>query len=62
MIKLDLFKFCEGCPDFEADVNKTTLECYYEKQDTNTIIMCKNRERCRKIAEYIAKRNGIKIE
>lgn len=63
MIKLDVFEYCHDCPDFKADVdiNPIVIHDCGCVCATDTIIRCTHREKCRKIAEYMAKRNGIKI-
>lgn len=64
MIKLDVFEYCHDCPEFEADVDINPIVLHDSNCvvcATDTIIRCTNREKCRKIAKYMAKRNGIKI-
>lgn len=50
MINLEVQKYCENCPEFEADVDKTSyisssMQSIHESF-CNTVITCKHRERC----------------
>ena len=49
MIKLQIEKYCEYCPNFVADEEKT----HFVNGKTDTIIYCKNRYHCREIFEFI---------
>lgn len=59
MINLKVEKYCENCPEFEADVDKTS---YFSssmqsihKSFCNTVITCEHRGRCRVIMDYLSK-------
>ena len=59
MIKLEVEKYCENCPEFEADVDKTSyisssMQSIHESF-CNTVITCEHRERCRVIMDYLSK-------
>ena len=50
MINLKVEKYCENCPEFEADVDKTSyisssMQSIHESF-CNTVITCEHRERC----------------
>lgn len=60
MINLLIDEYCENCPDFEPEVDKTEL--YNDMGDVihgmgdaihNTEISCAHRERCRSIKDYL---------
>lgn len=49
MISLHVRDYCQNCPDFQPDVEKNTLEGYYDYEcitRTNTTIFCAYRKRC----------------
>lgn len=54
MIKLIVDGYCENCPEFCTDVEKTYTYTD-ELQITNTVIMCKHRNRCKCIKDMIQK-------
>ena len=59
MIKLEVEKYCENCPEFEADVDKTSyisssMQSIHESF-CNTVITCEHSERCRVIMDYLSK-------
>ena len=51
-IELKVEDYCDGCGEFEPDVDKT---CYYsiEKVCTNTTIRCEHADLCRRLAEHL---------
>ena len=55
MIKLDVEKYCQDCPDFEAKVYKEFFEDFYGFKLPNTYISCKNTDKCRRIKRYLEK-------
>lgn len=59
MIRLEVKDYCQNCPDFKADVNKTI---FYIGANTrsDTVIRCKNSVRCDVIKEYIDSLNETK--
>lgn len=52
MIKLDLKDYCQGCPCFEAAVEKTELVFNHEWH-TDFTIRCKHRGVCYRIHKYV---------
>ena len=59
MIKLEVEKYCENCPEFEADVDKTSyisssMQSIHESF-CNTVISCEHKNRCRVIMDYLSK-------
>lgn len=54
MIRLIVDGYCENCPEFCADVEKTHVYTD-ELQITNTVIMCEHRNRCKCIKDMIQK-------
>ena len=64
MIKLEVEKYCENCPEFEASVEQNVIGmAAYDSLATqpihesfcNTVISCEHRERCRVIMDYLSK-------
>lgn len=53
MITLDIQKYCHGCPDFEADVKKSTFVCDNDVLAFDTMISCANKNRCYEIKKYL---------
>jgi hypothetical protein len=58
MIKLDVKPWCEKCPDFEANMEKYETATYLRDDGTvlayaDTLISCKNKERCGLMHDYI---------
>lgn len=49
---LYLEEYCDGCRDFEADIEKIDVSTFGEKSCL-TDIRCKNAVRCRKMYEHI---------
>ena len=47
---------CEGCGDFEADVEKLDVSTFGEKSCL-TDIRCKNADRCRRMYEHIVQQS-----
>lgn len=67
MIKLNVEEYCQDCPDFEAEVEKATVEVHdFDfmscgiKTVTDTVIKCANCEKCDKIRQYLAKHGILK--
>lgn len=65
MIKLEVAEYCYECPDFEAVVEKDTVEVYdfdeyVNIEKTDTIIKCANCEKCDAIRQYLAKHGILK--
>lgn len=65
MIKLSIEEYCHNCPDFEAEVEKDTVEVYDfdsfgTTEKTDTTIKCANCERCDAIRQYLAKHGIMK--
>lgn len=54
MIRLIVDGYCENCPEFCADVEKTHVYTD-ELQITKTVIMCEHRNRCKCIKDMIQK-------
>lgn len=52
MIKLDLLKYCQECPYFEADI-KTEEIGSLAYTGLNTIISCKHRGMCDRLLNYL---------
>ena len=65
MINLEVEKYCENCPEFEAVVDKTSyvlssMQSIHESF-CNTVITCEHRERCAcliKLFEMSEEKNG----
>ena len=49
MISLDVRKYCENCPNFEADVDKI----YCSNGEVLTTIRCANSRQCHEIKTYL---------
>lgn len=60
MIKLAAEPYCSKCPDFEPKTDKVGAEMYGNSflTDTDTVVYCKDRERCARIAEWLRKGLG----
>lgn len=60
MIRLDIEKYCENCPDFEPSVYKYSYENGDMRQTDDvyeTVISCEYKTRCHSIAKYMKMRN-----
>ena len=55
---LHLEEYCEGCGDFEADVEMLDVSTFGEKSHL-TDIRCKNADRCRRIHEQIVRQSRM---
>lgn len=55
---LHLEEYCEGCGDFEADVEKLDVSTFREKSHL-TDIRCKNADRCRRMYKQIVQRTRM---
>ena len=60
MIKLDIQDYCHDCLEFEADVERGQKCLMYSMADTmvhqtDTIVRCKHRNRCKAIKRYLEK-------
>ena len=53
MININVEDYCQNCPDFEPEVNKTILEADNIIISTDTCITCKYSDRCKQIYRYI---------
>lgn len=53
---LYLEEYCDGCGDFEADVEKMDASSFGEKKYI-TDIRCKNADRCRRMYEHIVQQS-----
>lgn len=53
MINLIVDEYCQHCPEFEPNVEKTNLYDGFGDSICDTEITCIHRERCRSIKEYI---------
>lgn len=63
MIKLDVKDYCHSCMDFDPDVvpaHKEFTDWTNEIVLTDTVIRCKNRDRCEAIRRYLERQ--IKTE
>ena len=57
MIRLEVEKYCQNCPEFEPDVVKFQLGFDNDPTTTNdTRIMCEHREHCERIFSYFEDR------
>ena len=45
--------YCDGCGDFEADVQKTDISSLEEETRCMTDIHCKNAGKCRRMKERL---------
>lgn len=55
-IILDVKEYCESCLDFIPDVDKPQREDgFYGDKWSDTVIHCKNRNRCEGIKRYLEK-------
>lgn len=64
MIKLEVGEYCNDCLDFTADVEKTrfTGDDFFGEEVTSfceTVIRCKNRNRCRALLRYLERKNEV---
>lgn len=55
---LYLEEYCDGCMDFEADIEKIDVSTFGEKSCL-TDIRCKNAVRCRKMYEHIVQQSRM---
>ena len=57
MIKLEVEKYCESCPEFEASVEQNVIgmAAYDSLAICNTVISCEHKNRCRVIIDYLSK-------
>ena len=58
MICLEVYGYCQECPEFEPDVIKQNMNewgCYDDPIKHDTIIKCKHRQRCEALIEYLAR-------
>lgn len=55
---LYLEEYCDGCRDFEADIEKIDVSAFGEKSCL-TDIRCKNAVRCRKMYEHIVQQSRM---
>ena len=64
MINLEVEKYCEGCPEFEASVEKNVVNMgSYDllsmqpihESFCDTVISCEHKKRCRVIMDYLSK-------
>lgn len=55
---LYLEEYCDGCRDFEADIEKIDVSTFGEKSCL-TDIRCKNAVRCRKMYEHIVQQSRM---
>lgn len=55
---LYLEEYCDGCGDFEADIEKIDVSTFREKSYL-TDIRCKNANRCRKMYEQIVRQSRM---
>lgn len=53
-IRLLVEKYCQNCPEFEADVEKTDF-CGSFDEIHQTTVLCKHRERCKEMRKYLRK-------
>ena len=53
MININVEDYCQNCPDFEPEVNKTLLKANNIVISTDTFITCKYSDRCKQIYRYI---------
>lgn len=55
---LYLEEYCDGCRDFEADIEKIDVSTFVGKSCL-TDIRCKNAVRCRKMYEHIVQQSRM---
>lgn len=55
MIKLDIDRYCDNCPKFEAHVEINSINCatLTSKTITHTTITCEHQDMCRSIKEFL---------
>lgn len=58
MIKLDVAKYCQDCPEFEAHVEKLEVDTFStegccEVTRCETVITCDHREKCEAIRKHL---------
>lgn len=64
MIKLNIDKHCDNCPEFEAEVDKSSMYNYSNNFDDHieaictTIITCKHKDRCRGMVTLLKGENN----
>lgn len=58
MIKLDVKKYCQNCPYFEAEAKSVTVPSG-NSWVTDTIISCENKDKCSRITKYLAEATGM---
>lgn len=60
MITIVAEPYCSKCPDFEPRTDKVGARLYGNSflSDTDTVVYCKDRERCARIVEWIRGTEG----
>lgn len=66
MITLDVEEYCQNCPDFEADVEKTQVFAIgkgMKKETANeTVVRCEHSVKCNTMMNYLRKYYGQRDE
>ena len=64
MIKLIVDPYCDTCRDFKASVTAPTklMSDNHDVYQTDTIVQCERRNRCKAIAKYMEKKNEALIK
>lgn len=62
MIKLEVEKYCEDCPEFESEVDKDIVELYNSSlrdyiETAETRIYCRHRKRCDNMVNFLKLKN-----
>lgn len=58
MIRLEIEKYCEDCPEFEPTVDKENIELYDSSlrqhiMKCDTRIFCEHKKRCEKMVDFL---------
>ena len=62
MIELDVEKYCENCPGFEADVERDHIEDGIGDEGYHiTTITCKSKRRCAAMMRYLRKEHNKEV-
>ena len=62
MIELKVEDYCQECPDFKADVDKSCQRYYDHRLHAITIVRCEWAERCKQICKRFSKIQERKVE
>ena len=56
-IKLNVEPYCQNCPNFEVEVEKTALNGFGNTLLHETTIKCRNAAQCQRMMEFLKKQS-----